>query len=390
LSVAIVPGQAQFTDNRVKIGVLTDMSGFVSQESGQGSVEAAKMAVEKFDGKIAGIPIEVIFADHQNKPDVGSAIARQWFDVDGVDMIVDLANSTIALAVSEIARERNKPILVTSSASSDLTGRACSPMTIQWTFDTYSLAKTMAKAVVDMGGKSWFFLTADNAFGAALQRDTAKLVTQAGGEVRGFVKHPPNTNDFSSFLLQAQSSKADVVALAMAGGDTANALKQAGEFGIQRGGQILAGLSITLPRIHAIGLKDAHGLLLASPFYWDFNDGTRAFSREFAKRNQNKMPEMMQAGVYSATLHYLKAIEQTNTDDGKTVMAKMRAMPTDDPLFGKGYIRADGRKLHPMYLFEVKSPEDSKEPWDYYKLRATVSAEDSVRPLSESECPLVK
>jgi branched-chain amino acid transport system substrate-binding protein len=388
-AMPITIAHAQFSDNMVKIGVLTDMSGFVSQETGQGSVVAANMAAEKFGGRLGNVPIEIVSADHQNKPDVGAAIARKWLETDGVDVIVDLANSTVALAVSEVGRQLNKPILATSAGSSALTGRACSPMTIQWTFDTYSLAKAMAKPIVEMGKKSWFFIAADNAFGASLQQDAAKLVKEVGGEVVGVVKNPPGTNDFSSYLLQAQASKANVIALATAGGDTGNAIKQSKEFRIQESGQMLAGLSITEAQIHAIGLDSAQGLLLAAPFYWDLNDGTRDFSLPFAKRNADRMPSMMQAGVYSALLHYLKAAERANTDDGKAVMAEMKAMPTDDPLFGKGSIRADGRKLHQTYLYEVKAPGESTKPWDYYKLRASVAAADAVRPLSEGGCPLV-
>jgi branched-chain amino acid transport system substrate-binding protein len=341
-------------------------------------------------GKIGSTPIEVVFADHQNKPDIGSNIARQWYDVDGVDVIVDVPTSSVALAVSQVTRDKNKVFLASGPGTSDLTGKACSPNTIHWTYDTYALAHTTGSAEVQSGGKTWFFLTADYAFGQALERDTTAVVKSAGGEVLGSVRHPLNTTDFSSFLLQAQSSKAQVIGLANAGGDTINAIKAAHEFGIDKGGQKLAGLLVFVNDIHALGLETAQGLLLSESFYWDHNDKTRAWSQKWSKRMGGKMPSMVVAGVYAAVLHYLKALKALGSDaDGKAVVAQMEKMPTDDALFGKGTIRKDGRKLHPMYLFEVKKPSESKGEWDLYKLIKEVPANDAFRPLDKGECPLV-
>ncbi len=382
--------QAEISGDVVKIGVLTDMSSVFSDVTGAGSVEAAKMAIEKLGGKIAGKPIELVFADHQNKADIGAGVARRWFDAEGVDVIVDLPNSAVALAVNEIARERGKAILISGAASSDLTGSKCSPTTVQWTYDTWALANSTAKAVVAEGGKRWYFLTADYAFGHAMQRDAGALVEANGGKVIGSVRHPLNTNDFSSFLIQAQSSRAEIIGLANAGADTANSIKQAAEFGITRGGQKLVGLLITIPDIHAVGLKAAQGLMFTGAFYWNRNAETRKFSEALAKRNRGVHPDMIQAGVYASILHYAKAVEKTNSDDGKTVVDAMKAMPTDDPLFGKGSIRADGRKLHPIYLFKVKSPEESKEPWDYYNVVQTIEPDAAFRPVAAGSCPLVK
>jgi branched-chain amino acid transport system substrate-binding protein len=335
--------------------------------------------------------VEIISADHQNKPDIGSNIARQWFDVDKVDVIVDVPNSGVALAVNEVAREKNKVFLVSGAAASDLTGPKCSPNTIHWTYDTWALANGTGKAIVKTGGDTWFFLTADYAFGHALERDTEAVVIKNGGKVLGKVRHPLNNADFSSFLLQAQASKAKIIGLANAGGDTTNAIKQAAEFGIVKGGQSLAGLLVFLTDVHGLGLKTAEGLIMTEAFYWDMNDATRAFTKRFAPQDKGIHPTMVHAGVYSAVLHYLKAVEALKSDaDGKAVVAKMKEMPTDDPLFGKGTIRADGRKIHPMYLFQVKGPEESKAPWDYYKLRATIPADEAFRPMDEGNCPLVK
>jgi branched-chain amino acid transport system substrate-binding protein len=382
--------RAEITGKVVKIGVLNDQSGLYADLAGQGSVAAAKMAADEFGGKIGDAKIEVISADHQNKPDVGSNIARQWYDVDGVDVIVDVPTSSVALAVSQITREKNKVFLGSSPGTSDLTGKACSPNTIHWTYDTYALAHTTGSAVVQTGGDTWFFLTADYAFGQALERDTAAVVTESGGKVLGSVKHPLNTTDFSSFLLQAQSSKAKVIGLANAGGDTINSIKAASEFGIVKGGQKMAGLLVFLSDIHALGLQTAQGLLLSESFYWDRDEKTRAFSKKYAQKMNGKMPTMAQAGVYSAVLHYLKAVKALNSDaDGKAVVAEMKKTPTDDPVFGKGTIREDGRKLHPMYLYEVKKPSESKGPWDYYKLVKEVPPEKAFRPLDKGECPLV-
>ncbi|MDC0713139.1 ABC transporter substrate-binding protein [Stigmatella sp. ncwal1] len=382
---------AQMTDKVIKIGVLNDQSGLYADLSGKGSVLAAKMAVEDFGGQVGGTPVEVIFADHQNKPDIGSNVARQWLDVDKVDVIVDVPTSSVALAVSEIAKTKNKVFLDSGAGSIDLTGKACTPNTVHWTYDTYALAHGTGSAVVANGGSSWFFLTADYAFGHALEKDVSDVVKASGGKVLGAVRHPLNTADFSSFLLQAQSSGAKVIGLANAGGDTINAIKAASEFGITEGGQKLAGLLVFISDVHALGLPSAKGLQLTSAFYWDTNDQTRAFSKRFSERNGGKVPTMVHAGVYSSVLHYLKAVQALKSDaDGKAVVAQMKAMPTEDPLFGKGSIRADGRKIHPMYLYEVKAPSESKKPWDYYKLVRTIPAEQAFRPLAQSECPLVK
>ncbi|HKD41378.1 MAG TPA: ABC transporter substrate-binding protein [Myxococcaceae bacterium] len=383
--------QAQMSDNVIKIGVLNDQSGLYADLSGQGSVLAAKMAVEDSGGKVDGTPVEVIFADHQNKADVGSNIARQWLDVDKVDVIVDVPNSGVALSVNELVKTKNKVFLVSGAATSDLTGKSCSPNTIHWTYDTWALANGTGKYIVKAGGDTWFFLTADYAFGTALERDVTTVVKANGGKVLGSVKHPLNASDFSSFLLQAQSSKAKIIGLANAGGDTINSIKAASEFGIVKGGQKLAGLLVFINDIHALGLQTAQGLQLAESFYWDRDDKTRAWSKRFADKNKGREPSMVQAGVYSAVLHYLKAVQKLKSDaDGKAVVAKMKELPTDDPLFGKGTVRIDGRKIHPMYLYEVKKPSESKKPWDYYKLIQEIPASDAFRPLAGSECPLAK
>jgi branched-chain amino acid transport system substrate-binding protein len=374
----------------VKAGVLNDRSGLYADLSGEGSVIAARLAVEDFKAAEKGIKVEIVSADHQNKPDVGSTIARQWYDQDGVDLILDVPTSSVALAVNQITREKNKVHINSGAASSDLTGKACSPNTVHWTYDTYALAQGTGGAMTKAGGDSWFFLTADYAFGHALERDTSAVVTKAGGKVLGAVRTPFPGTDFSSFLLQAQASKAKVIGLANAGGDTINSIKQAGEFGIVAGGQKLAGLLVFATDVHALGLQTAQGLVLTESFYWDKDDGTRAWSERFAKLNGGKKPSMVQAGVYSGMLHYLKAVEATKGKDAAAVMAKMKEMPTDDPLFGKGTVRADGRKMHDMYLFEVKKPSESKGPWDYYKQVAVLKADEAFKPLAESECPLVK
>lgn len=375
----------------VKIGVLNDQSGLYADLSGQGSVWAAKKAIEDFNATNKDVKAEVIFADHQNKADVGTSVARKWFDLDGVDMIIDTPNSGVALAVSGVTKEKNKVFINSGAATSDLTGKACTPNTVHWTYDTWALANGTGRAVVKGGGDTWFFLTADYAFGHALERDTAEVVKANGGKVVGTVRVPLNNADFSSFLLQAQSSKAKIIGLANAGGDTINSIKQAAEYGIVDGGQKLAGLLIFITDVNSLGLKAAQGLNLTSPFYWDTNDGTRKFSEEFAKANGGRRPSMVQAGVYSGVLHYLKAVSALQSGkDGAAVVEKMKALPTDDPLFGKGVVRADGRKIHPMYLYEVKKPSESKGPWDYYTLKATIPADEAFRPLSETECPLVK
>jgi branched-chain amino acid transport system substrate-binding protein len=382
---------AQITGNVVKIGVLNDQSSLYADIAGPGSVVAARLAVEELGGKVAGSAVEVVFADHQNKPDVGTSIVRQWFDRDGVDAVLDVGTSSVALAVNEVVREKNKVHLNTGAATSDLTGKACSTNTVHWVYDTWALANGTGKAVLKAGGDSWFFLTADYAFGHVLERDVSNVVKASGGKVLGSVRHPLNTADFSSFLLQAQGSKAKIIGLANAGGDTTNAIKQAAEFGIVKGGQKLAGLLVFITDIHALGLRNAQGLQFTEAFYWDLNDQTRAWSKRFAQKHNGKMPTSVQAGAYSAALHYLKAIAQTKSDgDGKTVVAKMKELPADDPIFGKGTIREDGRKIHPMYLFEVKSPDQSKAPWDYYRLVTTIPAAEAFRPLDQGDCPLVK
>ena len=383
------PAQAQISDGVIKIGVLTDMSSLYADLSGQGSVIAARMAVEDFGAAKKGMKVEIISADHQNKADVGSGIARQWLDSEQVDVIMDTPNSAVALAVNQIVKEKGRAFLVSGAASSDLSGKACSPNTVHWTYDTWALANGTGSAIVKTGGDSWFFITADYAFGHALERDTEAVVIKNGGKVLGKVRHPLNTADFSSFLLQAQSSKAKIIGLANAGGDTTNTIKQAAEFGIVKGGQSLAGLLVFITDVHALGLPTAQGLIMTEAFYWDANDKTRAFAKRFAELDRGIHPTMVHAGVYAETLHYLKAVEALKSDDGTKVIAKMKDMPTDDPLFGKGTIRADGRKLHPMYLFEVKKPAESKGPWDYYKLRATIPATEAFRPLGQGGCPLV-
>ncbi len=390
LVVTAAPAHAQISDGIVKIGVLNDQSSLYADLTGQGSVVAARMAVEDFGAAAKGLKTEIIFADHQNKADIGSQVARQWYDAEKVDVIVDTPNSAVALAVNQITREKGKAFLVSGAASSDLTGKACSPNTIHWTYDTWALANGTGNAIVKTGGDTWFFLTADYAFGHALERDTEAVVLKSGGKVLGKVRHPLNNQDFSSFLLQAQASKAKIIGLANAGGDTTNAIKQGAEFGIVRGGQNFAGLLVFITDVHALGLPTAQGLIFTETFYWDMNDKTRAFAKRFAALDRGIHPTMIHAGVYSAVTHYLKAVEALKSDDGTKVIAKMKAMPTDDPLFGKGTIRPDGRKLHPAYLFEVKQPTESKGAWDYYKVRATIPAEQAFRPMDQGDCPLVK
>ncbi len=390
-AAALAASGAAHAQIPVKIGVLSDMSSLYSDIGGPGSVVAAQMAVDDFGAAQKGLKVEIVSADHQNKPDIGANIARQWFDVDHVDVIVDVPNSGVALAVSEVTREKHKVFLVSGAAASDLTGAKCSPNTIHWTYDTWALANGTGTAMVKTGGTTWFFLTADYAFGHALERDTSAVVEKSGGKVLGAVRHPLNTSDFSSFLLQAQASRAKVIGLANAGGDTINSIKQAAEFGIVKGGQSLAGLLVFITDVNALGLATAQGLTLTEAWYWDQTDANRAFAKRFAAQRGGKYPSMVQAGVYSAVLHYLKAVAALKSAaDGTAVVAKMKEMPTDDPLFGKGTIRADGRKIHPMYLFEVKKPEESKYPWDYYKLRATIPADEAFRPLKDGGCPLVK
>jgi branched-chain amino acid transport system substrate-binding protein len=390
LAFAASGAHAQVSDGVIKIGVLNDQSSLYADLAGQGSVIAARMAVEDFGAAKKGMKVEILSADHQNKPDVGSAIARQWYDVDKVDVIFDVPNSGVALAVNQITRDKGKALIVSGAASADLTGKACSPNTVHWAYDTWMLANGTGNAIVKTGGDTWFFLTADYAFGHALERDTEAVVLKAGGKVLGKVRHPLNTQDFSSFLLQAQSSKAKIIGLANAGGDTTNSIKQAAEFGIVKGGQNLAGLLVFITDVHGLGLNNAQGLILTESFYWDYNDQTRAFAKRFAAADRGIHPTMVHAGVYAGVLHYLKAVEALKSDDGTKVIQKMKEIPTDDPLFGKGRIRQDGRKIHPAYLLEVKKASESKYPWDYYKIRATIPAEQAFRPEKEGGCSLVK
>ena len=390
LAVANAEVQTAQAGRTLKIGVLTDQSGPYADSAGVGSIVATRMAVEDSGLRDHGWTIEVIAADHQNKPDVAAAIARRWYDVDGVDMIADVTNSAVALAVNQITRDRNKVLLASGAATSDLTGTACSPNTVHWTNDTWAQAHGTGNAVVRTGGKTWFFITADYTFGKALERDTAAVVESSGGSVLGSVRAPLGTADYSSFLLQAQASKAQIVGLASVGTDATNAIKQAAEFGIVAGGQNLAGLLVYIPDVHAIGLEAAHGLILTSPFYWDLNEGTRAFAKRFNALMPKLEPSMIQAGDYAMTLHYLKAIAAgSDVKDGRQVVDTMKAIPTDDPLFGRGSIRVDGRTIHNMYLFEVKKPSETKSSWDLYRLRATIPAAEAFRPLNEGACPLV-
>ena len=386
-------GLAAAQDKAVKIGVLSDQSGLYADLGGPGSVLAAQMAAEDSGLTAKGWKIDVISGDHQNKPDIGTSIARQWFDVEKVDTIVDVPNSGVALAVNNVVKEKNGVYINSGAATSDLTNAQCSPNTVHWTYDTYMLAHTTGQALVKAGGDTWFFLTADYAFGAALERDTTAVITANGGKVVGGVKHPLNTPDFSSFLLQAQSSKAKIIGLANAGGDTTNAIKQAAEFGIGKGGQKLAALLLFLTDVKAIGLETAQGLNFTETFYWDANDATRAFSKRFSARMKNSAaPTMVQAGVYAGLLHYFKALEALggNPHDGVKIVDKMKSIPTDDPLFGKGEIWPNGRTIHSAYLFEVKKPAESKGPWDLYKLVGTVPGDQAFTPLAQSTCALLK
>ncbi len=385
--------RAQGAANTIKIGVLNDQSGLYRDITGPTSVACVRQAVQDFGSR--GFTVEVVAADHQNKPDVGSNVARQWFDRDGVDMIVDVPTSSVGLAVAGVAREKNKAYINSTSATADLTGSACAPTTIHWTYDTYMLAKSTGGAMVKAGGDSWFFLTADYAFGHALERDTSNFVRSAGGRVVGQVRTPfPGNADFSSFLVQAQASRAKVIGLANAGGDTINCVKQAAEFGLTRRGTKLAALLMFINDVHGLGLQAAQGLVCTETFYWDLNDRTRAFTNKVRGSLGGNMPAMSHAGCYAGTLHYLKAVADMGVAaakaSGADAVARMKAMPTDDDCFGKGSIREDGRKLHPAYLFEVKKPEESKAPWDYYKLLQTTPAEEAFRPVTEGSCSLVR
>ena len=389
--VAAKYADAEISDGVVKIGVLNDESGPYATLAGPGSRVAALMAVEDFGAAARGLKVEMVFADHQNSPEVGAKIARDWYNTEKVDVIVDVPTSSVALAVSQITRETGKALLVSSGGHPDLTGKACSPNTIHWTYDTWALANSTGKALVKSGGDTWFFLTANYVFGHALEHDVEAVVLENGGKVFGKARFPwPTTSDFSSFLLQAQASQARIIGLASTGQDLVNTIEQGTRMGIVQRGQSFAGLSVYLTDVHSLGLNRAQGLLLTEAFYWDLDAQTRAWSTRFARRHWGAMPTMAQAGVYASVLHYLKAVEALKSDDGTAVVAKMKAMPTDDPLFGKGVIRPDGRKIHPMYLFEVKKPSESKGPWDFYKVRAVTPAAEAFRPLSQSDCPLVR
>jgi len=392
-AAAVIAGStgalAQISDGVVKIGVLSDMSSVYSDSTGTGSLIAAQMAAVDFNGQVKGKPIEVIGADHQNKPDIGSSVAREWYDTGKVDVIADVPTSSVALAVQRITKDKDRVFLMSGTAASDLTGPACSPNGIHWTYDTYALSKVAGKAMVARGDDTWFFITVDYVFGHALERDTANVVKAAGGQVLGAVRTPLNTQDFSSFLLQAQASKAKVVGLANTGSDMQNAIKQAAEFGLQRGGQKLAALLFDVTDANSLGLETAQGMIVAAGFYWDLDAETRAFSNRFMQRTK-RMPTMFQAGVYSAVTHYLRAIDSTGTDDAKAVIAKMKATPINDFFAKNGRIREDGRMVHDMYLMQLKSPSESTGPWDFYKLLATVPGDQAFRPLQEGGCPLVK
>ena len=382
--------QAHASGDTVKIGVLNDQTGMNADLSGQGSVIAARMAAEDFGGAVIGKKIEVIFADHQNKADIGSPIATQWYDKDGVDMIVDMPNSSVALAVQEVARQRKKVVMFSGPGSSDITGKSCSPYGFHWTFDTVALARGTGSAVVKDGGKSWFFLTSDYSFGHSLANDTMQVVKANGGTVLGEAVHPLNNADFSSFLIQAQASGAQVIGLANGATDTINSVKQAHEFGLTQRGQKLAGLLVFITDVHSLGLDVAQGLVLTESFYWDQTDETRAFSKRYAERMGGRKPTMVHAGVYGAVAHYLKAVAAAGTLDGTAVADKIREIPINDFMSKDVHIRKDGRVMRDFYLFQVKKPAESKGPWDYYNLVRTIPAEEAVRPLSEGHCPLVQ
>ena len=389
LFAAVLAGPALAQQTPLKIGVLTDFQSVYSDIGGAGNVEATKMAIEEFGGSMFGKPIELVTADPLNKADVAATITRKWYEADGVDMIIDMPTSATALAGMEMSKQFEKIMIVTDAASSDITGKSCSPYTLHWTYDTYGNAHTVGSAIVKNGGDTWFFITADYVFGHSIERDTGDVVRAAGGKVLGSARHPLNTPDFSSFLLQAQASKAKIVGLANGGGDTINAIKQGSEFGIVAGGQNLAGIVMFISDIHSLGLKLAQGLIITEAYYWDLNDRTRAFGKRFFERTK-RMPTMNQAATYSATLHYLNAVKAAGTKETKPVLAKMRATPVRDAFTDNGVVREDGRMVHSMFLFEVKKPEESKAPWDYYKLLAEVPGDQAFRPLKDGGCPLIK
>jgi branched-chain amino acid transport system substrate-binding protein len=389
IMLAATSAKAEISDDVVKIGVLTDQSGVYADATGPGSVEAVRMAIADYGGKVAGKPIVMVEADHQNKPDVGAAIARRWYENENVDVIVDFANSAVAFAVLELAKQMNKAILITSAGSSDLTGKACSPNSVQWVYNTYALANGTARALVKEGAKSWYFVTVDYAFGQALRNDAARTVEKLGGTVAGDVRHPLNTMDFSSYLLQAQNSKADVIAFANTGGDLANSIRQAQEFGLTKSKQRLAAFLMQTSDIHAIGLQAAHGLMITTAFYWDLDDKTRAFAQKFMDKT-GKRPTMVQAGLYSAVTNYLKAIDKSGTDDGRKVIAQLKSMPIDDFFARNASLREDGQLIHDMYLVQVKSPSESKGPWDYEKLVQVIPGNEAFISPEQSACPMLK
>ncbi|MCJ2135881.1 ABC transporter substrate-binding protein [Methylobacterium sp. J-026] len=387
LSAAPAAAQGGFSGGAVRIGILNDQSGLYAEFGGQGSVEAARLAVADMGGTVGGVPIEILTADHQNKPDIASAIARQWYDRDGVDAIMELTTSSVALAVQGLSKEKKRITITTGAASSDLTGKACTPYGYHWAYDTRALAVGTGGALTRAGGDTWFFLTADYAFGSALEADTSRVVTANNGKVLGSVRHPLSNQDFSSFLLQAQGSKAKVIGLANAGLDTSNAIKQAAEYGIVEGGQKLAALLFTLSEVHGLGLKVAQGLTLTEGWYWDANDETRAFGARFMKRT-GRMPNMIQAGTYSAVLSYLKAVKAAGTDETEAVNAKLKALPVDDVFAHGGVVQPNGRMVHDMYLFEVKKPAESKGEWDLYRQISTIPGREAYASPAESGCPL--
>ncbi|MGL4261079.1 MAG: ABC transporter substrate-binding protein [Afipia sp.] len=387
----VAPAHAQIANNTIKLGVLTDLTGIATDSTGAGSVAAARLAIEDFKAEKPDIKVELVQADHQNKADIGGAIARRWMDIDKIDAILDVPFSSVALAVQEATRGSKTAFIASGPGSSLLTGEKCSPNTVHWTYDTWALAHGTALALLKAKKDTWFFVTADYAFGHSLEKDASDVVKEQNGKILGGVRHPPGASDFSSFLLQAQASKAKIVALANAVNDTVNSVKQATEFGIQAGGQELAALLMQVTDVNAIGLQGAKGLYLTEGFYWDANDGTRKFADRFtAAVGGGKRPTAIQAGVYAGTLHYLRAAAAANTTDGQKVVAKMKEMPSKDPLFGEGTIREDGRHIHNMYLFQVKTPAESKAPWDFYKLVETIPAKDAFRPIAEGNCPMVK
>lgn len=391
LLALMTPATAQIANNTIKLGVLTDLTGIATDSTGAGSVAAARLAIEDFKAEKPDIKVELVQADHQNKADIGGALARRWMDIDKIDAILDVPFSSVALAVQEATRGSKTAFIASGPGSSLLTGEKCSPNTVHWTYDTWALAHGTALALLKAKKDTWFFVTADYAFGHSLEKDASDVVKEQNGKILGGVRHPPGASDFSSFLLQAQASKAKIVALANAVNDTVNSVKQATEFGIQAGGQELAALLMQVTDVNAIGLQGAKGLYLTEGFYWDTNEGTRKFADRFtAMVGGGKRPTAIQAGVYAGTLHYLRAAAAANTTDGQKVVAKMKEMPSKDPLFGEGTIREDGRHIHNMYLFQVKTPAESKAPWDFYKLVETIPAKDAFRPMSEGNCPMVK